>query len=754
MSETPAADPPPNPGPHRPPSRFARWGRRVKATAAALALYAALAAAVMAPLSSPALPHSGAADVANHVSGVIEARNALAEGQFPVRVAPHQNDGSRYPIFQFYGNLPYTAGGLLCLAARAGPYHAWKLVITAALVLGGFFSYAAARRLTRQGFPSAAAGAVFMTAPYLLADIHGRFAFPETVSFCLLPLVFWSLLRSFYSPRLGRVLVSGVAWAALALSHNITYLYGALFFALFFLSFFRPTWKHLGRAARLGAGFALGLLLTAWYVAPQLALLPHLSAQAADVWGNSWLTPLGVLLAPTVTPPVLLPTPLIDKPAHFGLQVGWPILAAVGAAVYALAAPSPLPLCPGGRGKGVRRWRRATLTRLVLAFGLAFVLAWSPFDFWRFLPSLLHFVQFSYRLLMFVVLWGALLAAYALSLLFKAKMTGPQLAACVAALGVFAAPSLGPHTACQCTSVEQEAAHPEMGRGGANGLYLPAPACLGRTTFLHRDVNYADILSAGVLSTAGERVEGVLPAPQAGDVLWLEGAAMDVGPGPVHLRVALDGAPFAAADLPPGPFRLSFPVASSFPGDRIQVVLLTDCLYRLAAPPAKARAAVLVSSLTLEPPPDGRDDDPPLITAAAAGCPTTFMAHADRPALVRAPVLYYPGLLRVKIDGRPVMYRNLGRFVAVAVGPGDHAISARFVGLPWANALSLLGWVAVLAGMCLPAARRLWHPATAFVCGWFALFAGLCFANDRRDSGASGASQPAAPHLPRKERAA
>ena len=42
-----------------------------------------------------------------------EAKNALAEGQFPLRVAPKQNDGSRYPIFQYYGNLPYTVGGLL-----------------------------------------------------------------------------------------------------------------------------------------------------------------------------------------------------------------------------------------------------------------------------------------------------------------------------------------------------------------------------------------------------------------------------------------------------------------------------------------------------------------------------------------------------------------------------------------------------------------------------------------------------------------
>ncbi len=630
MSETPAADPLPNTAPPLRASWFARWRQRVKAPAAVLALYTALATAVMAPLASPCLPESPSEDAANHVSGIIEARHALAEGQFPVRVAPHQNDGTRYPIFQFYGNLPYTAAALLCLAARANPYHAWKLVVTAALVLGAFFTYAAARLLTRQGFPAAAAGAVFLTAPYLLTDIHGRFAYPEIISFCLLPLLFWSLLRSFSCPQLSRILVSGVAWAALAMSHNITYVYASTFFALFFLSYFRLTWKYVGRMCGLAAGFALGLLLTAWYVAPQLALLPSLCVSGTStVWGWSWLTQLVVLLAPTMTNATLQHTTW----THFGLQVGWPILAAIGTSLYALA-DAQVP----------RRWRRATMTRLLLAFGLAFLLVWSPFNFWRYLPGLFHFVQFSYRLLMFVVLWGALLAGQAVALLFKDKMTAPQLAACVAVLGALAAPCLGPHTACQSTSVEQEMAHPDMGRGGANDLYILKPAFLAETT----GVPPHDF--AGALSGDGKWPEGVLPAPRAGDVL-----------------------------------------------------------------------------------------------AAPVGRPATWAVHADGPALVRAPVLYYPRMLRVTVDGHTVPYGNLGRFVAVAVAPGDHVIVARFVGLPWANALSLATWVAVLAGLALPTAWRLGRSTVAFVGGWFVLLRGRWSGKHGRVAGNPATVTPDAP---------
>src|SRR5438128_611059 len=91
---------------------------------AVLVLYVLIAIAVMAPLGSRALPESAADDLANHVSGIIEAGNALREGQFPIRVAPHQNDNTRYPIFQFYGNLPYTVGGALYCTTKLSPYTA------------------------------------------------------------------------------------------------------------------------------------------------------------------------------------------------------------------------------------------------------------------------------------------------------------------------------------------------------------------------------------------------------------------------------------------------------------------------------------------------------------------------------------------------------------------------------------------------------------------------------------------------------
>src|SRR5215218_6347711 len=156
-------------------------------------LFALFAVFFVLPFTSDRIAYSPASDLNAHLSGIWEARSALLEGQFPVRVAPHQLDGQRYPILQFYGNFPYTAGAVLTLVAGANPYTAWKIVTAATVALAGFYTYKCVLALTRQVWPAVVAGAVFVLAPYVTTDIRARFAYPESVSLCLLPaLLFYS----------------------------------------------------------------------------------------------------------------------------------------------------------------------------------------------------------------------------------------------------------------------------------------------------------------------------------------------------------------------------------------------------------------------------------------------------------------------------------------------------------------------------------------------------------------------------------
>jgi hypothetical protein len=91
---------------------FARPGGSAGLLASAAALYLLLALGLLAPMASNGvLP--AALDHANHTASIVQAKMALDEGQFPLKVAPFEHDHMRYPLFQFYSNTPYLIGGLI-----------------------------------------------------------------------------------------------------------------------------------------------------------------------------------------------------------------------------------------------------------------------------------------------------------------------------------------------------------------------------------------------------------------------------------------------------------------------------------------------------------------------------------------------------------------------------------------------------------------------------------------------------------------
>jgi hypothetical protein len=629
---------------------------RARTPVGALLLYVVLAISMLAPLASDILPETPAQDLANHVTGIVEARHALCEGQWPLRVAPHQHTSERYPYFQCYNNLPWTLGGLMYAATDWNPYHIWKLLIGMALVLGAFYTYRCAHRLTRQRLPAVAAGALFMTAPYVLTNLHGRVAFPELVALNLLPVVFFYARECFRTPRLLNCLFGALAWAALALTHNVMLFYTAFFFALYFLTHAQRSRRFVLGLLRVGLAHGLGLCLAAWYLAPQIMLHKDLAISElfAAVYESTWLTPLGVLLAPAMVNPTPIPNPPLCT-CRIGLQVGWPLLATVGPAICYLFARDRIP----GRSRGA-------LTRLLVFFGLALFMAWSPFDFWRYLPRTFGCVLFTYRLLTFVVLWGALTAAIVLAAAFPPRMRVEHLFACLLLAGFSSASYLTSHRWTDSASVGHEVDHPDMGRGGGNLVFRMTPASLARSSVVpEHSVNLAEPDYGLVRADAFIRwpAEFEVPAPWRGDTLLVEGIIPAQYGGPICVTISLDGTMLYQGELPIGAFHLTLSVNHECPSDRARFILQTPRYLELPASgngeQRTEKVACALTALVVQPSEKHARACPLMpATQTAAGThfgePTRCHLRTERDGVVQLPVLFYASMLEVRHNGRDI----------------------------------------------------------------------------------------------------
>jgi hypothetical protein len=522
-----------------------------------------MAAAVLWPFRGRDVKFAG--DLHPVVNGIAEARNALAAGQFPLRIAPNQWDGAGYPFFQYYGNFPYTLAGALDLLPGIDAYTAWKILTFTALVAAGIFTSRCAMLLTGRRHRTGAiiAGAAFIAAPYMLTDIFARGLLGEVIAFCLLPLLLYTALKLYLRPRIHHIITTAVVWALIGLTHNITYFYASIFLALFFLSLARINRRSIRRCLGLTLAAGIQAALVAWYFVPQIKTLNLLNiGLQLGPFKSPGRAPLGVILAPTLTSPPGVPGTAL------GIQVGWPILAGVLAAFVGVFLPRK-----DTRGRFVR----AMGLPLLLLFLLALFMAWSPFDFWRKLPRTFSYVQFPYRLLMFCVLWGSLLIAIAIRQCLPHEIRRWQTFLFLAAIGLAASTYRPGRLAGDPAAADRAAARPTMS---------------GLTDYRLRDT----VPSVEVADVAVARVDGV------------------------H-------------------------------GHR-------------------------------------------------------FRVDVPRQQRVRVPVLYYPGLLRVRVDKETVPYKNANGFVAVDVPGGVHGIDARFVGVGWANALSLMGWIVVAITLPATSLRR------------------------------------------------
>ena len=203
------------------------------------------------------------------VARVFEMTKALKDGQFPVRFVQDLGYGYGYPLFNFYAPLPYYFSAFLTLLG-INVLTATKLMFLVGILLSGFFMYQLGRLVWGE-LGGILAAIFYLYAPYHALDIYVRGAVGEFWAMAFLPLVFWKFasFRKREKRNWKKVFWSGLSYACLILSHNLTALIATPFLILWIMFWSRS--KDSLSVIRYSSFVLLfGLSLSCFYWLPAL----------------------------------------------------------------------------------------------------------------------------------------------------------------------------------------------------------------------------------------------------------------------------------------------------------------------------------------------------------------------------------------------------------------------------------------------------------------------------------------------------
>jgi hypothetical protein len=204
--------------------------------------------------------------------------SALTQGVFPVRWMPDAAFGLGYPFFNYYAALPLYVAALFKFVG-ASYVLALKLTHLGGFLLAAFGMYGWMRSLNINRLPALLAATVYTFAPFHLVNVYVRGdSLNEFWAMGLYPVCLWAVQRiSHQSPTTGNrlpVLPLALAYAALALTHNISVLIFSPFLGLYILvvAFQTSLFSRQSAYRFLLSAFSilLGLALSAFFWFPAL----------------------------------------------------------------------------------------------------------------------------------------------------------------------------------------------------------------------------------------------------------------------------------------------------------------------------------------------------------------------------------------------------------------------------------------------------------------------------------------------------
>jgi len=636
----------------------------------------------------------GMADIINHLAAIIQAKVEFTEHQFPLRTAPLLSEGWPYPFYQFYSPTTYTFLGFINYwLTPSDTMLTYHLGLELALVLGGLFMYRLAYGLIESSPAALIASITYLTAPYLLILINHLAALNETIAMGILPAVIYYTLQRYYYPEQHKTLLQiGLAWYFLATIHLLTFFYTSLFVGLFLILLTLQQKKKWINLVDTGIGFLFGCGLAAWY------LLPITSLQRYLIIGNSFKSglylssSLGSLLSPSVNiSGGMTVNHLTVLPSALHPNLGLPIVLGIVFCFYALFSKQfffPL-------SSMTRIW----LKSLLCLFLIAFIMAWTPINFWQWLPSCFSAVQYSSRLLIQTAWTGALLTGFAIYWLYKGKISVPQLILTILFL-LLATKDWLPITELDMRDFKRDLNPPHL-------IFMPQAYLIDPINYLKSTSVIDNILLKAFLDEFGKSsllrfntevgisqqlinlaispvlvLRAHIPATANHHQLALfinkkKVATHELKPGLLNWEIPLKKNTRLSKTEPPLAFQFKLlPTLNPIPKINVNDLLLTGFL----------RPGKVLTLNQIKP-----------YCSQQKTITTCTLTIPKQIRIVELPAYYYPELLDIHLNGHRIhyfniLYRDL-QIPAIIPLPGEkNTIQIEFRGLPAANFISQIMW--------------------------------------------------------------
>jgi len=223
------------------------------------------------------------------VTRVIVMGRALRNGQFPVRWVADLGYGLGYPIFNFYGPLPYYVGGVL-YSLGIDAVFATKVMFFLGAVLPGFAMFVAARQCLGNSSALVASG-LYLYAPYHAVQIYVRGAVGEYYALIFFPFLLLAFWYVFENKNAKSFLLGSIGLAGIILSHTILGYVTVLFIilAIIFLTLLSIL-KKIVISILIGSISIVigGLAISAFYWLPALTEIGYTNVSSQIGPSSNW----------------------------------------------------------------------------------------------------------------------------------------------------------------------------------------------------------------------------------------------------------------------------------------------------------------------------------------------------------------------------------------------------------------------------------------------------------------------------------